>query len=211
MELSLKEHWLEGAVEIIEKWSRSVVSDSLRPHGLYPTLPGSSVHGIFQARVLEWVAVSFSRGSSQCRDWTRISHTAGRRFTLWATREADYTYRFSLDLSRLNAYRFSLDLYGCLHLPLLAVHWSVCWRLVCLSSLPSSCCPHRSECWRLVWLPSFPSSCCPLVCMLANQEAEGRFPACWQGYCPRRKVKALSRDKRMAGMWPSGNTVRHYF
>ena len=51
-------------------------------------LPGSSVHGIFQARVLEWVAISFSRGSSRHRDWTRVSHTAGRCFTLWATREA---------------------------------------------------------------------------------------------------------------------------
>ena len=51
-------------------------------------LPGSSVHGIFQARVLEWVAISFSRGSSQPRDWTQVSHIAGRRFTVWATREA---------------------------------------------------------------------------------------------------------------------------
>ena len=45
----------------------------------------SSVHGIFQARVLEWVAISFSRGSSWPRDWTQVSHTVG--FTLWATRE----------------------------------------------------------------------------------------------------------------------------
>ena len=52
------------------------------------SLPGSSIHGIFQARVLEWVAVSFSRGSSWPRDWTRVSCIAGRRFTLWATREA---------------------------------------------------------------------------------------------------------------------------
>ena len=43
------------------------------------SLPGSSVHGIFQARVLEWVAISFSRVSSQPRDQTRVSHTAGRR------------------------------------------------------------------------------------------------------------------------------------
>ena len=42
-----------------KKGSHSVMSDSLRPHGLY-SLPGSSVHGIFQARVLEWVAVAFS-------------------------------------------------------------------------------------------------------------------------------------------------------
>ena len=52
------------------------------------SLPGSSVHGILQARILEWVAISFPRGSSQPRDWTQVSHIAGRRFTLWATREA---------------------------------------------------------------------------------------------------------------------------
>ena len=43
-------------------------------------LPGSSVHGIFQARVLEWVAISFARGSSQPRDCTRVSRIAGRCF-----------------------------------------------------------------------------------------------------------------------------------
>ena len=50
--------------------------------------PGSSVHGILRARILEWVAISFSRGSSQARDPTRVSHIAGRCFILWATREA---------------------------------------------------------------------------------------------------------------------------
>ena len=40
--------------------------------------PGSSVHGIFQARILEWVAISFSRRSSQPRDWTRVSRIVGR-------------------------------------------------------------------------------------------------------------------------------------
>ena len=68
------------------KWSRSVVSDSLQPMDCSP--PSSSVHGIFQARLLEWVAISFSRGSSQPRDWTWVSCTAGRLFTVWATREA---------------------------------------------------------------------------------------------------------------------------
>ena len=51
------------------------------------SLPGSSVRGIFQARVLEWVAISFSRGSSPPRSWTRVSCSVGRRFTIWATRE----------------------------------------------------------------------------------------------------------------------------
>ena len=50
--------------------------------------PGSSVHGIFQARILEWVAIPFSRGSSQARDQTHVSCAAGRFFTIWATREA---------------------------------------------------------------------------------------------------------------------------
>ena len=49
--------------------------------------PGSSAHWIFQARVLEWVAISFSRGSSRPRDWTQVSCIVGRRFTIWATRE----------------------------------------------------------------------------------------------------------------------------
>ena len=51
-------------------------------------LPGSSVQGILQARILGWVAIPFSRGSSQRRDQTRVSCTAGRFFTIWATREA---------------------------------------------------------------------------------------------------------------------------
>ena len=49
------------------------------------SLPGSSVHGIVQARVLEWVAILFSRGSSQPSNWTWLSLIAGRFFTIWAT------------------------------------------------------------------------------------------------------------------------------
>ena len=54
------------------------------------SLPGSSIHGIFQARVLEWVAISISRGSSQPRDWTQVSHIAGR-CTVWATWDLEDT------------------------------------------------------------------------------------------------------------------------
>ena len=49
---------------------------------------GSSVHGILQARKLEWLAICFSRGSFQPRDWAHVSHIAGRFFTFWAAREA---------------------------------------------------------------------------------------------------------------------------
>ena len=69
------------------KWSEVIQS--------YPTLcdpmdcglPSSSVHGIFQARILEWVAISFSRRSSQPRDQTQVSRTVGRHFTVWTIRE----------------------------------------------------------------------------------------------------------------------------
>ena len=50
-------------------------------------LPGSSVHGIFQTIVLEWIAISFSKGSSQTRDGTQVSHIVDSRFTVWVTRE----------------------------------------------------------------------------------------------------------------------------
>ena len=50
--------------------------------------PGSSVHGILQARILEWVAMPFSRGFSTPRDRTQVSCIAGRSFTIWASREA---------------------------------------------------------------------------------------------------------------------------
>ena len=101
--------------------SRSVMSDSLRPHGLYSpwNSPGqntgggslSLLQGIFpiresnpglphcrrilcqlshqrSPRILEWVAYSFSRGSSQPRNWPRVSCIAGTFFTNWAMREA---------------------------------------------------------------------------------------------------------------------------
>ena len=47
-----------------------------------------TVHGILQARILEWVALPFSKGSSQPRDRTQVSHIAGGLLTSWATREA---------------------------------------------------------------------------------------------------------------------------
>ena len=52
------------------------------------SLPGSSVHGILQARILEWVSMPYSRGSFQPRDLTHISHITSRLFTLWATRKS---------------------------------------------------------------------------------------------------------------------------
>ena len=82
------------------KWSRSVVSDSLRLMDCSP--PNSSIHGILQARILEWVAISISRGSSRPRDWTQVSRIAGRRFNLCATREA---LKYKNTVSQKTSYR----------------------------------------------------------------------------------------------------------
>ena len=69
--------------------------------------PSSSVHGILQARMLEWVAVPFFTGSSQPRDQTHVSCIAGGFFTVWATREAlicwkDYPFPIELPLLRIS-------------------------------------------------------------------------------------------------------------
>ena len=69
------------------KWEEGEVAQ------LCPTLcdpmdcspPGSPIHGILQARLLEWVAISFSRGSSQPRDQTWVSRIVGRGFAIWST------------------------------------------------------------------------------------------------------------------------------
>ena len=54
--------------------------------------PGSSVGGIFQARKLEWIAIPFSRGSSQLRDQIQVPCVAGQFFTIWANKEAPVTW-----------------------------------------------------------------------------------------------------------------------
>ena len=75
-----------------------------------PDLPGSSIHGILQARILEWVAISFFRGPSWPRDWTQVSCIAGRCINLWATREALYYVPFSW--ADFNQYPFILRNYN---------------------------------------------------------------------------------------------------
>ena len=72
------------------KWREVLVTQSrstlCSPMDYSP--PGSSVHRVLKARILEWVSMTFSRGSSSPRDWTWVSCTAGSFFTMWATKEA---------------------------------------------------------------------------------------------------------------------------
>ena len=63
---------------------------------MHCSAPGSSVHGLLQARVLEWVAIPFSRGSSQPRDGSQVSCIAGRFFTVSASWEARHMEAFIL-------------------------------------------------------------------------------------------------------------------
>ena len=78
------------------------------------SLPHSSVHGIFQARLMEWVAISFSRQPSKLRDWTRVSSTVGRCFTVSVTRQV----LVSLKVETISSY-LVLKSHVCVHLYLL--------------------------------------------------------------------------------------------
>ena len=89
--------WWAAVYGAAQSWTRlkrlsssSSSSMYVKVTQLWPTLCNpmdSIVHGILQARILEWVAFPFSRGSSQPRDRTQVSHIAGRFFTSWTTRE----------------------------------------------------------------------------------------------------------------------------
>ena len=59
-----------------------------------------TVHGLLQARILEWVAFPFSKGSSQPRDQTKVSHIAGRFFTIWAWIISKYTYMTNVPFTK---------------------------------------------------------------------------------------------------------------
>ena len=97
--------------------------------------------GILQARILEWVAMPSSRGSSQPRGWTQVSHIAGRFFTVWISREAQQSIgpekQTSLPLSvRTCSQPWSWDLRGYLQrLPTLG---DGCFKAGWLQYLPSS-------------------------------------------------------------------------
>ena len=75
--------WSPEQSEVLVAQSCPTLCDHMECSPLAP-----SVHAIFQARILEWVAIPFSGESSRPRDQTQVSRIAGRLFTIWATREA---------------------------------------------------------------------------------------------------------------------------
>ena len=96
---------------------------------MYYILPGFSVHGILQARILNWVAIPFSRGSSLPRDWSWVSFIAGRFFNIWAIREGLLSGRTSTSLFQnfhyrlFRAYKFTTE-------TRLLYHWVVGMELL---------------------------------------------------------------------------------
>ena len=86
---------------VVERAIRSVCQTLCNPVDYSP--PESSVHGIFQARILKWVVIPFSRGSSQPRVQTQVSLSAGGFFTSWAPRKALEYW------SRLNTFAINVD------------------------------------------------------------------------------------------------------
>ena len=83
--------WLSTCVRGLWKWKVKVKSLShvTLCNPMDCSLPGSSIHGIFQARILERVVISFSWRSSRPRHWTQASHIVGRRFTISTTRKSN--------------------------------------------------------------------------------------------------------------------------
>ena len=149
------------------------------------SLPGSSIHGILQARILGWVAIPFSRGSSRPRDQTQVSCTASRFFTIWATREAFTFYHLFVRLTVHPGY------------PLSSLGFLVPWVMaelderlylggrerdglkgcVCLFFSPWRCLGKRSwEAWHGAQLWLF-----PWRQMLSPNLESG---SCWERECP---------------------------
>ena len=103
------------------KWSHSVAQSCLTLcDPMEGNLPDSAVQGIFQARKLEWIAISFSRGSSQARDRTRVSCIADRHFTIWAMRGLGVHMRQGL---AVRSWWWETKVTGSWFLPLALFQW----------------------------------------------------------------------------------------
>ena len=120
------------------------------------SLPGSSVHGISQARILEWVAISFSRGSSQFRDWIHVSCTAGRFFTTEPPGKPQLRHQFSSVQSLSRVRLFAIPWIAGRQASLSITNSRSSPRLMSIESvMPSS---HLILCRPLLLLPPIPPS-----------------------------------------------------
>ena len=152
--------------------------------------PGSLVRGISQAWILEWVAISFSRGSSWPRDGTWVSRIVGRCFTVWTTREVHQNHRrVVVSFKRMSVeifYRWNLlprsQLSNYMH------SWrqeAICWYEVIPTEAPSFThswiADRRCPCWRLavrvaqhhVCIDYFQNMCGELIHILQGHDHKG--------------------------------------
>ena len=131
----------------------------------------SSIHGIFQARILEWAAISFFRGSSQTRDRAQVYCIAGRLFTVWATREAPkYTFWLRENITGpLSSVQFSHSVVS----NSVRLYRLQLARLPCPSPIPGAC----SDSWPLSqWChPNISSSVIPSPPAFNLSQHQGLF------------------------------------
>ena len=160
-------HQVAKVLELqLQHWVSEVAQSCLTIcNPMYCSLPGSSVHGILQARILEWVAISFSRGSSQPTDWTQVSRIVDRCFTIWArAREA---LSFSIQFSSVQFSRSVMS-------DSLRPHESQHTRPPCPSPTPRvylNSCPSSRWCH-----PAISSSVAPSSSFPQSLPASGSFP-----------------------------------
>ena len=136
--------------------------------------PGSSVHAILQAKILERVAIAFPRGSFPPRDWTWVSCIAGRFFTVWATREAHpcQWWAWSVAISFSNAWKWKVKVKSLSHVQILATPWTAAYQAPPSMGFP------RQEYWRGVPLPS-PQSFIYLGLNFEVLKTQKIFPDSW--------------------------------
>ena len=133
-------------------------------------LPDSSVHGILQARILEWVAIPFSWGSFWPRDWNWVSHIAGRFFTICATKDMNDKSNSSCKRIQFSSVQFSCSVMS----DSLRSHGLLHARSPCPTPTPGVCsnsCPSSQWCH-----PTISSSVIPFSSCLQSFPASGSFP-----------------------------------
>ena len=118
-------------------WKVKVLVTQLCPTLCDPTgcrLPGSSAHGILQARILEWVAIPFSRGSCCPRDQTQVSCVASRFFTIWVNREAPWLIHNKFSVNEVEYFETYIDrlkeIRGSMWLEFIAISRGQCFRYI---------------------------------------------------------------------------------
>ena len=140
------------------------------------SLPGSSVHEILQARILEWAAISFSRRSSGSRDRTWVSCAAGRFFTIWAIREALTSIVQFSSVQSLSRVRLFATPWITAHQASLSItnSQSLLKLMPIKSVMPSS---HLILCRPLLLLPPIP----PSIKVFSNESTlHIRWPKYWE-------------------------------